>query len=153
MDRIRNKIPPPVIALTIGLLMWALHINWPVYNFDTPALFYIGVTFISIGLCLDILSFFNFRKNKTTVNPISPEKASHLVVEGFYRFTRNPMYLGMLSVLTGTALLFSSLSGFLLLPLFIFLMNNLQIKPEEAVLERLFTKEYLEYKKAVRRWM
>jgi protein-S-isoprenylcysteine O-methyltransferase Ste14 len=105
------------------------------------------------SISFHFISFFNFRIDQTTVNPISPEKSTNLVINSFYRFTRNPMYLGMLLVLTGTAMLFGDLSGILLLPLFIFTMNELQIKPKEIALEKIFSDQYVNYKKKVRRWL
>lgn len=153
MSRIQNKIPPPIITLIIGLMMWSLNIYYPIQEYDSTLLFYFGITFIVLGLYLDVVSFFNFRKNKTTVNPISPEKATNLVIGGFYRFTRNPMYLGMLSILTGTALLFGSLSPVVMLPFFIYTMNELQIMPEEIALEKIFSSQYTSYKQKVRRWL
>lgn len=112
-----------------------------------------NVRSIVVGVSMDIISFLNFQKNKTTVNPLSPEKATSLVIGGFYRFTRNPMYLGMLLILTGIAMLLASISSFLLLPVFVLAMNSLQIKPEEKALEKIFSEEYLNYKKKVRRWI
>jgi len=153
MKKLQNKIPPPVITLTFGLLMWAAHELFPILQFEFQALFYFGIGLIVIGLTFDIISFIGFRKNKTTVNPISPEKATSLVIDGFYRFTRNPMYLGMLLVLAGTGLIFATLSPFVLLPFFVLTMNFLQIKPEEKALEKIFSEQYIEYKKRVRRWL
>ncbi|MCP3850593.1 MAG: isoprenylcysteine carboxylmethyltransferase family protein [Gammaproteobacteria bacterium] len=153
MKILQNKIPPPVISLIIILLMWEFHTTLPIVIIKFSFSIYIGIACIFIGLCMDILSFFRFLKNKTTINPIIPENASSLVIDGFYRFTRNPMYLGMLFVLTGIAILFSSLSSFLLLPVYILLINTLQIKPEEEALEKVFSEQYLNYKNNVRRWL
>jgi len=125
----------------------------PIQSISFSMLFYLGILSIFVGLSLVVVSFFNFKKNETTINPLSPEKATSLVIEGFYRFTRNPMYLGMLLILTGIALFFGSLSSFVLLPAFIAVMNSLQIKPEEEVLEKIFSQEYIDYKKRLRRWL
>lgn len=153
MNLPQNKIPPPVIAICIGLLMWSLSSFIPIISLNPTLFTYLGIFFITIGLCLDVVSLFKFYKSKTTVSPISPDKATTLVIGGFYRFTRNPMYLGLLLVLMGIACLFASLSPFLLLPLFVSLMNGLQIKSEERALEKLFSAQYVNYKKKVRRWL
>ena len=153
MKRIQNKIPPPVITLIFGLLMWSLSVHYPIKAFENVILYYSGLTFVIIGLYLDVKSLFNFRKNNTTISPISPEKATNLVIGGFYRFTRNPMYLGMLSILAGAAMLFGALSTILTLPVFIITMNELQIKPEEVALEKIFAEQYINYKQKVRRWL
>ncbi|MBT5230059.1 MAG: isoprenylcysteine carboxylmethyltransferase family protein [Methylococcales bacterium] len=153
MKILHTKIPPPIIALLTVLAMWPLKTVLPLHIFDHPALFYTGIVIICIGLSLDLVSLFNFIKNKTTINPVSPHKAAHLVISGFYRYTRNPMYLGLLLVLTGTAMLFATASAFLLLPLFVIAINTLQIKPEEAALETLFGEQYTHYKSQVNRWI
>ena len=153
MKRIQNKIPPPVITLIFGLFMWSLSVHYPIKAFENVILYYSGLTFVIIGLYLDVKSLFNFRKNNTTISPISPEKATNLVIGGFYRFTRNPMYLGMLSILAGAAMLFGALSTILTLPVFIITMNELQIKPEEVALEKIFAEQYINYKQKVRRWL
>ena len=116
MDRLKTKIPPPVITLSFGLIMWAMSLYFPLYLIEHSSLFWIALFCIGIGLCLDVMSFINFLRHKTTVNPIKPEKASKLVVSGFYRFTRNPMYLGMIFILTGSAFLFGNIGSFLILP-------------------------------------
>lgn len=153
MNKLKTKIPPPIITLSFGVLMWVISLYFPLYLIEHSSLFLIALVCIGVGLCLDIMSFINFLKHKTTVNPISPEKASKLVISGFYRLTRNPMYLGMAFILTGCAFLFGNIGAFLILPLYISTMNYLQIKPEEKVLENNFGESYLSYKKSVRRWI
>jgi len=153
MTSLQNKIPPPIIMLLMALLMWLLHFKMPIYQFNNSFTFYIGILFILLGLTLDVKSLFDFKINKTTISPISLNNATALVIEGFYRISRNPMYLGMLFILLGVASLFASLSCFLLVPLFVFLINHLQIKAEEAVLEEKFSIAYIKYKRKVRRWL
>lgn len=153
MKKLHNKIPPPIIAIFIVLIMWFTHNYFPLMTFDFFVFKNIAYLFILAGLILDVKSFLSFRKNKTTVSPLSPQKTSYLVINGFYRYTRNPMYLGMLFILIGSAILFESLSAFLILPLFILVINALQIKPEEKILSSFFGDEYLDYKKKVKRWL
>lgn len=113
----------------------------------------VAVVLIVTGLFLDLWCAVQFFRAKTTVNPLRPENSSSLVVQGMYRLTRNPMYLGMLLVLTGVAFLLGSLSPFLVLPVFIAAINYLQIFPEERALTELFGASYLEYRQSVRRWL
>ncbi len=153
MRLLQNKIPPPIIGLSIGLLMWWLSRQYPIYQFHFEWVNYLAYGLILCGLFIDIESLYKFIKNKTTANPLSPQKASKLVISGFYRFSRNPMYLGMLLVLTGAALLFAAVSSLLLLPLFILAINYLQIANEEKALEEIFGEDYLNYKQRVRRWL
>jgi len=150
---LKNKIPPPIIALVFGLLIWAMNLFVPIHILPLGNVAYVGYVLILFGLFLDILSYINFVKNKTTVNPIKPQNASTLVISGFYRFSRNPMYLGMFNILLGVVLLLGDISGLLMLPLLVLTMNTLQIIPEEKVLEGIFGDDYLKYKNRVRRWI
>ncbi|MGH7769198.1 MAG: methyltransferase family protein, partial [Candidatus Binatia bacterium] len=93
------------------------------------------------------------RRAKTTINPMKPESSSFLVVSGVYRFTRNPMYLGVLLILAGWAVFLSNLLAFLLLPAFIFYMNRFQIEPEERALRSMFPEKFAVYERRVRRWL
>jgi len=94
-----------------------------------------------------------FRKVKTTVDPRFPDKTKHLVLNGIYQHTRNPMYVGMLFALMGVVIFYGSASGVFLLPVFIWSMNELQIKPEEEALFENFGDPYVTYTNAVRRWL
>ena len=94
-----------------------------------------------------------FRKSKTTINPLKPEEASSLVITGIYTRTRNPMYLGLLSILTGIALFLGSVFALGVLPFFIIYMNLYQITPEEEALKELFGDQYSTYLSNVRRWI
>jgi protein-S-isoprenylcysteine O-methyltransferase Ste14 len=79
--------------------------------------------------------------------------ATVLVTAGPYRFTRNPMYLGMAGILAGTAIWLGSITPWLVLPAFMRLIAERFIAPEEAMLERAFGSRYREYCAAVRRWL
>ena len=105
------------------------------------------------GASLDLLGVVAFLRSKTTVNPLQPGKASALVTTGVYRMTRNPMYLGLLLLLTAWAIHLSVLWPFLGPVLFILYINRFQIVPEERVLRSLFGDEYAAYASRVRRWL
>ena len=94
-----------------------------------------------------------FRRAKTTVNPITPEATTTMVTSGLYRFSRNPMYLGLLVVLIGWALFLSHPLAFAVLPLFVLYMNRFQIIPEEQILSAKFAHQFTAYKETVRRWV
>jgi protein-S-isoprenylcysteine O-methyltransferase Ste14 len=93
-----------------------------------------------------------FRRAKTTVNPTTPAAASALVRTGVFRFTRNPMYLGLLLCLVAWAIFLSSVLALLSAPLFVVYMNRFQIAPEERALAALFGDSFAAYKRDVRRW-
>lgn len=148
-----TKIPPPVYALICAVLMWWLSKVMPgIFWLDFPWRWAGPVMMVSAFL-LDLDSLFIFRKNHTTINPVHPDQASKLVTEGLYRYTRNPMYLGLLIVLTGWAVYLGNVTALLVLPLFALIITRWQILPEERALEQKFGDEYRTYKCAVRRWL
>lgn len=150
---LKLKIPPPVYMVLTAALMWLLSRTFPIYQIFSSPWNQIGYLFMCVGLSFDASSILQFFRAKTTVNPISPEKASALVTSGMYQFTRNPMYVGLLLLLIGFAILQGSLSAFLLIPLFIFVLTSQQIIPEETTLEDKFGQQYMDYKMSVRRWL
>lgn len=94
-----------------------------------------------------------FGRAKTTINPLRPANASSLVTSGIYRFTRNPMYLGLLFVLVAWALYLSSALAFVGPYLFVLYIRRFQIAPEERVLAAKFGDAYSDYTSQVRRWL
>jgi protein-S-isoprenylcysteine O-methyltransferase Ste14 len=88
---------------------------------------------------------------KTSLNPHRPTTA--LVLSGPFRFTRNPLYLGLTAFYTGLMLVFELTWGLLLLPVVIWLITVWVILPEERYLEEKFGTEYINYKSRVRRWI
>ena len=84
---------------------------------------------------------------------MKPGSTSHLVTSGLYRYSRNPMYLGLLMMLIGWGLYLGSLSPLSMLPLFIRLLTKKQIEPEEIILMDKFGQEYKYYQQRVRRWI
>jgi len=147
------KIPPPVYMLFFFLIMWGFSEVAPVQRFESYFLMVLGVLLGAAGLLCILWAGGLFFRSNTTVNPFTPDKSSQLVVHGLYRYTRNPMYFGLLLMLIGWALYLGAVSAFFVLPFFIFTLNFFQVKPEERALERLFGDEYRTYKNKVRRWI
>lgn len=147
------KIPPPVYALTLGILMWLLNQHFPIAHWIHPPWNNIGKVLIAIAVSFDLWSLFLFFRSHTTPNPMKPENANKLVISGLYKVSRNPMYVGLLVILLGYAIWLGSVTPFLLLPFFVLLITTQQIIPEEEVLEKKFGQEYLNYKAQVRRWL
>ena len=87
------------------------------------------------------------------MNPTKPEASSAVVSDGIYRFSRNPMYLSLLTGLAGWALFLENAAALLVLPMFVAYMNRFQIKPEERALLEKFGSSYAEYMRSVRRWL
>ncbi len=150
-----TKIPPPIVAIVTAFLMWAISELVPVGLFDLPMAIQLWVfAFLAFtGLAIMLTGVLAFRKSKTTISPFQPEQASSLVLTGIYQKTRNPMYLGMLLILSGWAIFLGSAVAFLALPVFVVFMNKFQILPEEKALEELFGDEFSDYLLSVRRWI
>jgi protein-S-isoprenylcysteine O-methyltransferase Ste14 len=153
MHILKLKIPPPVVALLTGVLMWLATRAAANCAFMMPARRTLAACIALAGVATAILGVLSFRRAGTTVNPMNPERASSLVTSGIYRLTRNPMYLGLLLGLIAWSVFLSNALAFLFLPAFILYLNRFQIAPEEAALARVFGQEFVDYKSRVRRWL
>jgi len=146
-------IPPPIYMLFFATIMWLLDNYMPIVQIIPETWQLLGLGLIVVAILLDLWSLTLFLLSRTTPNPIKPENTSELVIRGMYRFSRNPMYLGLLTILIGWAIYLGSLIVFFILPLFVITLNIQQIKPEEEVLEKKFGETYLAYKRRVRAWI
>lgn len=157
MGVMKPIIPPPVIGLLFGLAMWLLARGASDLTGDyavaLPGQRWAAALIAGAGLAVDLVSIAAFFRRRTTVNPLTPSKTNALVIDGFYRFSRNPMYLGILMILIGWGLWLGNILNLVLLGLFIWVINELQIKPEEKALREKFGAEYDAYCKRVRRWI
>ena len=110
-----------------------------------------GVVLMIAGAGLAIWGVLTFRRAHTTIMPF--RAASTMVRAGPYRFTRNPMYVGMTLGYVGLSLVFNSIWPLLILPLVLVAMVRLVITREEAYLEAVFGDEYRAFRRDVRRWL
>lgn len=149
----RLRIPPVVVVLLIGALMWwPARYTWIGY-FDFPGRDMVAGVLLFLGLLIPALGVHRFRVADTTVDPLHPHKASALVDKGVFRYSRNPMYLGLALILAGWGIHLGSLIGLLGVPLFVVYMRYFQIGPEEEAMEKRFGEDYREYRSRVRRWL
>ena len=153
MHYLELKIPPPVVTIISGLLIWLLNQYWPQWQISLPMQFGLGVLSAIIGTSLGITALFQFRQARTTAHPPEPKRTRRIVTNGIYRFTRNPMYLGIVFTLLAWALWLGNLAGLLGLIFFMVYLTYFQIKPEERILQEKFGSEYILYKQNVRRWL
>lgn len=144
---------------TVPDLMWifivlqiALHYLFPIKRVIMSPYNYFGIPLILIGLYLNWFWVANrFNKEKTTIDPnVVPSK---FVTDGPFKFTRNPTYLGMALTFIGISILLGSIATFIIPIIFIILTDRIVILMEEKNMEKKFGKEYLKYKKKVRRWI
>jgi protein-S-isoprenylcysteine O-methyltransferase Ste14 len=153
MHPLKLTIPPPLVAATIAFLMWLVSRAVPAADIVLPARRVLAACVAIAGVASALAGVVAFRRVRTTVNPLQPEKASTLVTSGVYHFTRNPMYLGMLLVLVAWALILSNACAAIILPAFILYMNRFQIGPEETALASAFGAAFIEYTSRVRHWL
>jgi protein-S-isoprenylcysteine O-methyltransferase Ste14 len=153
MSVLELKVPPPIVALVLALLMWLTPAVAGLVQMPHAARVLCSVALVCIGQGIGIAGMVAFRRAKTTVNPVKASLASSLVVQGVYRYTRNPMYVGLLLSLLAWAVLLANLFTLLWVVLFVLYITRFQIIPEERVLASLFGAEYEAYKARVRRWV
>jgi protein-S-isoprenylcysteine O-methyltransferase Ste14 len=153
MKSLELKIPPPAIGLLVAVLMWlaSLLLDPPQVSFSIRV--GAALTLFVIGQTISVGGMRSFRRAKTTMNPFKPDTTSTLVSDGVYRYTRNPMYVGLLITLLGWAAFLWQPWTLVFLPLFVLYITRFQIEPEERVLSSLFGSEYAEYMARVRRWL
>lgn len=152
MHSLRLRIPPVVTTLIFAAVMAATAFVVPA-SVAIPYSSPIAVVVASIGVLVALAGVVAFRRQRTTVNPLTPERSSSLVVAGIYRFSRNPMYLGFLLALGGWCVYLANWASALLLPLFVAYMNRFQIEPEEMALTERFGERFSDYCRTVRRWL
>lgn len=143
--------PPPVYLLAALFCEWGLHTRLPVYPWLAWPWRWVGMVFILKGVLLAVTARSKFLKHKTTVRPFQESDA--LVTEGPFAWTRNPMYTGMLLVLSGEAFMFGTLGPWLVVPAMWFVLSRLFIRKEEAGMRLQFGSAYEEYCLRVKRWL
>ena len=147
------KVPPVALVLLLGAAMWSVAWLVPACTFSVPGGSLLAAGLVVAGAAVAVAGVVSFRRARTTVNPMRPETASHLVVSGIYRVTRNPMYVGMLLALLAWALFLANALAFVFPIAFVLLMNRLQIQPEERALAARFGGAFADYRARVRRWL
>ncbi len=132
-----KKIPPPVIALASLAIVWGIARLFPTLSFSSQYLLPTASLIAAAGFLLALWGIVTFRRAGTTLNPHTPENTDMIVRNGPFRFTRNPMYLGLAIGLAA----------------FVAYMTQFQIKAEERAIEKKFGTPYVEYRSSVRRWL
>lgn len=147
----KRKILPLAWLLIALISMVGLHRFWPVANWLQPPWNWLGLFPLLFGLYMAAVSAKTFRSLETGLIPF--DEATCLVTKGFFRYTRNPMYLGMVLFLAGGATLLGSIGSLFPVPLFAWIIQRNFILGEERFMETAFGDEFLAYKSRVRRWL
>ena len=150
------RVPPPAIFLVAFLLgLWAEGALYRLRVLDADgvprSLLVTGLALVLAGIVIAIWGVITFRRHQTAVLPFHPART--LVRTGPYRFTRNPMYLGMTLAHIGGSLALNAMWPLILLPMALVFLYQSVIRQEEAHLAQAFPGEYAEYLARVRRWI
>lgn len=146
-----KQILPPTYVLIALILMLGLHFLFPGIRLITLPWNLIGFLPLVAGVALNLIADGAFKKAGTTVKPF--QESTTLLTDGVFKISRHPMYLGFALILMGVAVLLRSLTPWVMIPIFIVLMEVVFIWVEEQMLEEKFGSAWLEYKKKVRRWI
>ncbi len=147
------KVPPLLLMIALAVALMLIDLIAPAWSVRFPGQKILALAVGLPGAALLAHAGWAFRRAKTTVNPMKPETSSKLVVHGLYRFSRNPMYLGMLLMLIATTVATGTAAGLVAAPSFIWYMNRFQIAAEESALEARFGADFRSYCDQVRRWI
>lgn len=145
-----RPVYPPVYFFVACAAMVALHLWFPVVRVLSPPVNHVGVALIVAGIALAAMAKRRFDVAGTTVKPF--QRSSAVVSDGPFRFSRNPMYLGMLLALSGLFVLLGTLSPLVVLPVFYATIAAQFVRREERHMEEQFGDAYRDYKRRVRRW-
>ena len=143
--------PPPILLLALIAACIVAHALWLNRFTYSSTRTISGLLVLVASVALIASSGWSFKKAGTPIRPTSP--ATAIVKSGPYRFSRNPMYLGMAGILAGLGVLFGSYCFGVALVVFVVAVNFGVIHPEEHYLESLQREEYRRYKQEVRRWL
>jgi protein-S-isoprenylcysteine O-methyltransferase Ste14 len=147
------KIPPVLVWFGFAAAMFGVAAAAPALDFELAGSSGIALVLGALGVAVALAGVVAFRRQGTTVNPLTPNASSSLVTSGLYRVSRNPMYLGFLLALAGWAVHLSNVGAGLVLPAYVAYMSRYQIEPEERALLARFGTEFAEYMSRVRRWL
>ena len=135
------RLPPPLVAVFIALVMYLVN-PYFVSCCSVFRLSYFAIVFIVSAMFFLSPAILQFWRVKTTVNPYTPKKTSTLVTGGVYKYSRNPMYLGMALLLAAWATILETALSFSGVLVFIAYIDYFQIRDEEEALAELFGEEF-----------
>jgi protein-S-isoprenylcysteine O-methyltransferase Ste14 len=149
----KPRIPPAVTFLFHLLLVWVFdrYTNLGSYHFSEQKV--LALVLLLIGTMVFLAAVFVFLKARTTLDPVSPGRASKLITDGIFRWSRNPIYLAMLLWLMAWTIWLGNYLTLVFAGTFIWYMTQFQIRIEEDVLERKFGEDYQRYRERTRRWI
>lgn len=145
------KIPPPILVIILTSLVYFSSTKLELIYLPYRQI--LSVIILIIGLIVIVSPVVDFIKSKTTINPVKFKNVNRLVTTGIYRYSRNPMYLGMILIIISTTVYYLNFLSVFSPLIFYIWINKFQINREEIFLEDKFGSEYLKYKSKTRRWI
>ena len=145
------KIYPPLMVLAGILAQWLIGFVAPVRPLLSETFQYVGIGLMLFGFLTIIFMARSFRKSATTIIPDG--QPSTLMETGLFAYSRNPIYVAMAILLTGSGLATGQIWALVIVPIFILLVQQMWIVKEEENLEAEFGQIYRNYKMRVRRWL
>jgi len=146
-----SKVLPPSYFFGAVVILLLVHFFFPLAAWLVAPWTYVSVVPLLLGAVLVLQPARVFEKRNTTIKPF--QESTTLVTDGFFRISRNPMYLGMVLLLAGLAVFFGTASAAVVPAVFMWVVTRRFILAEEAALLRTFGSEYEDYRRRVRRWI
>lgn len=153
LKRLELKIPPLVILLLAAVFMYVVGRYAPVVLIMFAGQVVIAVILAIVGAQVAIAGARACYDQKTTVNPLHPEQTTHLMTDGVFKVSRNPIYLGLACMLLGFVIWLGALTALLVWAGFVAYITRFQIIPEERSLQQQFGDTYSAYRQRTRRWL
>jgi len=153
LSKLELKVPPDVVWLAVGAVMWVASKRVPGLNVTLLARSVVGAALAALGVGLIISARVTLERAHTTWHPTEPHRTTNLAATGVFRVSRNPTYLGMQLVLIGWAVFLASPVALVISWAFALWMSRFQIRPEERALAAILGQEYRDYLRDVRRWL
>ncbi len=143
---------PPYLFVLCSFYMIGLKYLFPIKHLIPNPYHYFGYVLLTLGLTMVVSIVTKFKQRETEINTFKEPK--NLVIDGLFEYSRNPIYLGLLTALTGIWILLGApLSSLVGVAVFFIVANHFYIPHEEAKMEQIFGMDYLNYKSKVRRWI
>ncbi len=146
----KRVLPPRIFQIAL-LMIIGVHFIIPVYYIFHSPIRFIGLLPVAVGCWLNIYSDRLIKQHKTTIKPF--EKPTAMIKNGPFRYSRNPIYLGMVLIVLGGSVISGAITSFLIPPVFAIVLHYKYILAEEKNMGEQFGEIYADYKARVRCWV
>ena len=146
----KNLIAPVVMVICLAAML-LLNRLWPIVPVLEYPLNLCGLFLVGIGLVISFGAEYQFEKIDANFYPF--RDPTDLVTDGFFRYSRNPMYLGLTLFLAGAGMLLGSLSSLVIVSIFFLIADRWYIPHEEQRLNSVFGPAYIAYRARAPRWI